>query len=82
MLLNTTCKDKEFLSPVQGGGWLRKTGGIIVAWKLGETHRMRRLLQRWEEIPLMKTFTKSLMDHVKEHGWPKNLEGEYGMDCP
>ena len=48
MLLNTTCKDKEFLSPVQGGGWLRKTGGIIVAWKLGETHRMRRLLQRWE----------------------------------
>jgi len=82
MLLNTTCKDKEFLSPVQGGGWFRKTGGIIVAWKLGETHRMRRLLQRWEEIPLMKAFTKSLMDHVKEHGWPKNLEGEYGMDCP
>ena len=54
-------------------------GGLIVAWRLGEVHRMRRLLQRWECIPLMQDWTNSLLAHVKEHGWPKNLDGEYGL---
>lgn len=42
---------------------------------------MRRLLQRWEEIPQMKQWVNSLLNHVKVHGWPKNLDGEYGMNA-
>lgn len=74
-----TCQEVEWEAPCQGGGWFRKVGGLIVAWKLGEVHRMRRLLQRWDDIPQMKTWTNSLASHVKKFGWPKNLDGEFGM---
>lgn len=63
-----------------GGGWFRKVGGLIVAWKLGDVHRMRRLLQRWEAVPMMKQFTTSLHAHVQQHGWPKKIDGEYGLN--
>ena len=53
-----------------------------MAWKLGDVHRMRRLLQRWEEVPQMKDFCQSLLVHVQKHGWPKNLDGEYGLNNP
>ena len=29
----------------------------------------------------MKEWTSSLANHVKQHGWPKNLDGEYGMSA-
>ena len=45
-------------------------------------HRMRRLLQRWEEVYVMKDMVNSLMAHVQQHGWPKNLEGEFGLGTP
>ena len=75
-----SCQEVPWEEPSKGGGWFRKVGGLIVAWKLGEVHRMRRLLQRWDEIPQMKQWTNSLLNHVKEHGWPKNLDGEYGLN--
>ena len=66
--------------PSQGGGWFRKVGGLIACWKEGDVHRMRRLLQLWEQIPQMKEWVHSLRTHVKEHGWPKNLDGEFGLN--
>jgi len=62
------------------GGWFRKVSGLIVAWKLGEVHRMRRLLQRWEEVPRVKAYVAALVGYVKMYGWPKNLEGDYGLN--
>lgn len=72
----------EFVPPggTAGGGWFRKVSGLIVAWKLGEVHRMRRLLQRWEQVHDVKVYVAALMEYVKKHGWPKNLEGEYGLN--
>ena len=36
----------EFVPPrgTSSGGWFRKVSGLVVAWKLGEVHRMRCLL--------------------------------------
>lgn len=70
------------MAPVQGAGWFRKVGGLIVSWRLGEVHRMRRLLQRWEDIPAMRQYTQSLFAHVQQNGWPKNLEGDFGFSGP
>ena len=61
---------------MQGGGWFRKIGGLIVAWRMGDVHRMRRLL------PNMKLYTESLKAFVQAHGWPKNLDGEFGLNAP
>ena len=72
-------KEDEWEQPSQASGWQRKMSGLIVAWRLGEVHRMRRLLQRWESLPEMKRLTENLYRHIKKHGWPKNLEGDYGM---
>ena len=72
----------EWAPPVQGGGWFKKIGGLLVAWRLGDVHRMRRLLQRWENVLTMQIYTQSLLAFVKAHGWPKNLEGEYGLHAP
>lgn len=72
-------KDLEWTPPVQGAGWFRKIGGLIVCWRLGEVRRMRRLLQRWENVPNMKQYTQSLLAFVQANGWPKNLEGEFGL---
>lgn len=52
----------------------------MVAWKMNDVHRMRRLLQRWEQVPEAKTYMAALMDHVQKYGWPKNLDGEYGLN--
>lgn len=79
----TKSEDPDWTPPIPGGsaggGWFKKVGALIVAWKLRDTHRMRRLLQRWETIPLMRTFTVSLMDHVQQYGLPKNMEGEFTL---
>ena len=58
-----------------GGGWFRKASGLIVAWMLGEVHRLRCLLQRWEEVPRVKAYVAALVGYVKKYGWPKDLEG-------
>ena len=72
----------EFMPPqgTSSGGWFRKVSGLIVAWKLGEVHRIRRLLQGWEEVPRVKAYVAALVGYVKMYGWPKNLEGEYGLN--
>ena len=62
------------------GGWFRKVSGLVVAWKLGEAHRMRCLLKRWEEISRVKAYVAALVGYVKKCGWQKNLEGEYGLN--
>ena len=76
-----TCQEKPWTPPSQGGGWFRKVGGLIACWKEGDVHRMRRLLQLWEQIPQMKQWVNSLREHVKVHGWPKNLDGEFGLNA-
>ena len=53
-----------------------------MAWRMGDVHRMRRLLQRWEMVPNMKLYTESLKAFVQAHGWPKNLDGEFGLNAP
>ena len=76
-------KNEDEWSPSsQASGWQRKMSGLIVAWRLGEVHRMRRLLQRWESFPEMKRLTESLSLHIKKYGWPKNLEGDYSLAWP
>ena len=81
-LNRTTAKVPDFVPPggPAGGGWFRKICGFMVAWKMNDVHRMRRLLQRWEQVPEAKTYMAALMDHVQKYGWPKNLDGEYGLN--
>lgn len=79
---NQNTEVPDWVPPQSGAGWFRKMAGLLVCWKLGEVHRMRRLLQRWEQVPVMADMVNSLMTHVKAYGWPKNLEGEFGLTTP
>ena len=81
-LNRTTAKVPDFVPPggTAGGGWFRKICGFMVAWKMNGVHRMRRLLQRWEQVPEAKTYMAALMDHVQKYGWTKNLDGEYCLN--
>lgn len=54
--------------------------GLLTAWHMGDVHRMRRLMQRWEMLPDVKVYCTALKSYVDRFGWPKNLDGEYGLN--